>query len=149
MLAALLGGFLIALVVLTEDKDEAGFPEPSPIAAHDASRVPAAVAPEVAAPRARPSRPSVADLRLALEAATAERELAEAAMVLAQSALEAAEEQLEFRLEQGEEADALAADAVAVIEEPFAELQYALRRLDQAEASEAALRDELTHAASD
>lgn len=149
MLAALLGGLLIAFVALTRQGDEAGRPAPSPPAAPAASRAPAAGVPEVAPSRARPPRPSLADLQLALEAATSERELAEAAVLRAQSVLEGAEEQLEFRLEQGEDAAALAADAAAMIEEPFAELQDALRRLDQAEAGETALRDELTRAASD
>jgi hypothetical protein len=149
MLAALLGGLLIASVVLMQDGDEAVRPAPSPIAVPDASDIPSAVESEVGTSPAPPLHPSLADLQLALEAATTEREFAEAAVVRAQSALEAAEEQLEFRLEQGEDADALAADAAAMIEEPFAELQDALRRLDQAEASETALRDELTRAAAD
>jgi hypothetical protein len=147
-LSALIGSFLIATWFLLRH-GPAPADDAIPLTAPDLPADPPSLQSGPARLPETPPAPSTRDLQLALEAAVAERKSAEAALVRAQSALEAAEEQLEFRLDQGEDAELLADDAVAMIDAPFAELQRALRRLDQAEASEASLREELSRAVSD
>ena len=150
ILSALAGSFLIVAWFLSRHGHEPVPPDDAvPLTAPDLAADRPALQPGPARLPETKSAPSARDLELALEAAVAERESAEAALVRAQSELEAAEAQLEFRLDKGEDAELLADDAVAMIDAPFAELQRALRRLDQAEASAAALREALSRAVSD
>lgn len=105
------------------------------------SAVPAREAPPPA------SASAIRDIELALEAAVREREAAVSEVQRAQQALEAVEEELSFRIDQGEAPDDLIAEAEAGLAAPFRELQNALRRLEQAEVSENALREQLAAAA--
>jgi len=151
LLAALCAGFFLALLFLfgaDRDGRDAAPPPATPSQSADsrttiASGSPAGHAAGSPAPPDRSTKPSVRDIELALRAAIAERAAAEAEVDRAQAAMEAAEAQLEFRVDQGERPDDLVRDAYDTLPTPFDALQDALRRLDQAQAGETALREEL------
>jgi len=124
----------------------------SPDASRTAPDVPAAAGVETAPAHISAPAPASADrtqlsalrdLELALEAALAERRAAEDALRSAEAAMLEVEDRLDLRVEQGESPDSLEAEADAMLERVFDDVQAALRRLDQADASVEMLEEEV------
>lgn len=140
------------LVFWPSDRRDESPQSGAPFAPGSASEtVPAAAASDALPGVGEPGRlPPVAirDLELAMEAALAEQRAAEDAVRRAEAAMLDVEEQLDLRVEQGEDPDDLEAEAVVMLDGVFVNMQAALRRLDQADASIEMLEEQLAQARS-
>lgn len=124
----------------------ADLPMEQPAAPADASPSASARDAEAAVDRLASARQAVRDLELALGAAVEERKRAEALLEQSEQAVEDLERFIERIEERGEDPADYAEEGLEMFQPAFYAYQEAFSRLEQAEASEAALREELAGA---
>ena len=148
-LLLLLAAMLIALWLYPTDTGREAPVETPPAPAAAPAGTPSASEQDEAPPAAQElatARQTVRDLELALGAAVEERKRAEALLEQSEQDVEDLERFIEQIEERGEDPADYAEEGLEMFQPAFYAYQEAFSRLEQAEASEAALREELAAA---